>query len=112
GVEPRRDSVGNDCRRRRRQALAKVGQGMLQAVSRLLVASIAPQEASELVPRLDQPSWQSQDSQQSAILLPEVDRLTVRQAQLETAEKREFSDCHGAWAMPLLPTNHALWLAN
>src|SRR5690349_21464236 len=74
---------------------------MLQAVACLLIATVAPQEACQLVARMGDAGGQRQHSKQGSILLAQIDDLAACPAQLETAEKREFRDRRGHRTKPL-----------
>ena len=86
---------GQRVRERLAQALPHAGQRVLQAVPRLRIAVIAPQQAGQLVARLGRALRQGENRQQGPVLLArQLCRPAIGQPQFEDAEQLELRERH------------------
>ena len=93
-VGPQRAAVGGV------EAAAQPHQGLLQAVARLAVAALAPQQAGEALARMRVPRRHRQVGEQGALLLArQIDDRAGRQPDLESAEQVRFRSAIAASSM-------------
>ncbi len=88
-------AIGEDGRGIGREGVPQPGQGMLQAVARLTIAPIAPEEARKLVPRLGRPRGEREDGKQRTVLLTgDVNDGALREPRHEMSEEGQLDGRH------------------
>jgi len=91
GLPVRNQSIGQRCA----QSLPHAGERMLEAVARLRIAAIAPQQAGQPVARLGRTLRQGENRQQGPVLLArQIHRLAIGQPKVEDTKQLELRDRH------------------